>query len=118
MEKPQFEAYVRDNGHNEFLEFYEGLSVKDRDKLFAVIARVQEHGLVVAQKMKWVKRPDKDLFELRSELGNNIQRALYFHVIGSRYIITHGFTKKTQRTPRGEIKHALDIRNEFFRRGG
>ena len=46
-------------------------------------------------------------------MGNNIQRALYFHWKGSRYIITHGFSKKTQKTPRKEILHALAIYKEF-----
>lgn len=30
-----------------------------------------------------------------------------------RYIITHGFTKKTQRTPVNEIKHAKVLKKEF-----
>ena len=30
-----------------------------------------------------------------------------------RYIITHGFTKKTQKTPKREIIHAKQIRREF-----
>ena len=30
-----------------------------------------------------------------------------------RYIITHGFTKKTQKTPKSEIIHAKQIRREF-----
>jgi len=36
-----------------------------------------------------------------------------FHVINNRYIITHGFTKKTQKTPKREIIHAKQIRREF-----
>lgn len=51
--------------------------------------------------------------EIRSKVSSNIQRALYFHVINNRYIITHGFTKKTQKTPRSEIKHARQLKQEF-----
>ena len=36
-----------------------------------------------------------------------------FIVINNRYIITHGFTKKTQKTPKREIIHAKQIRREF-----
>lgn len=113
MEKPKFEFYERPNGHNEFLEFLENLPQKDQEKLMAVIYKVQIHGLLTAIKMKWVKKVDDNIFELRSEVGNNIQRALYFHWKGSRYIITHGFSKKTQKTPRKEILHALAIYKEF-----
>ena len=44
--------------------------------------------------------------EIRLKCPNSIQRALYFHVINNRYIITHGFTKKTQKTPPREIEQA------------
>lgn len=30
-----------------------------------------------------------------------------------QYIITHGFTKKTQKTPVNEIKHAEVLKKEF-----
>ena len=51
--------------------------------------------------------------EIRLKCPNSIQRALYFHVINNRYIITHGFTKETQKTPKREIIHAKQIRREF-----
>lgn len=113
MKKSKFEFYERPNGHNEFLEFLEKLPKKDQDKLLAVIHNVEVHGLLVAGKMKWVKKLEDNLFELRSELGNNIQKALYFHWTDSRFIITHGFSKKSQKTPSKEILRVLEIRREF-----
>ncbi|MDB1687147.1 type II toxin-antitoxin system RelE/ParE family toxin [Enterococcus casseliflavus] len=113
MDKPKFEFYERPNGHNEFIEFFEQLPEKDQKKMLAVIANVEEHGILIAQKMKWVKKLGDNLFELRSGMGGNIQRALYFHWLGSKFIITHGFTKKTQKTPIPEIAKAIEIRKEF-----
>ena len=113
MKKPKFEFYTRLNGHTEFLEFLQTIPIKDKQKLLATIATIQEHGLLVAQRMEWVKKLDDDIFEIRSKVASNIQRALYFHVINERYIITHGFTKKTQKTPQSEIKHAKDLKKEF-----
>ena len=69
--------------------------------------------MLIAQRMEWVKKLDNDIFEIRSKVSSNIQRALYFHVIGDRYIITHGFTKKTQKTPTSEIRHAKELKKEF-----
>ena len=41
----------------------------------------------------------------------------FFEIINhfpiKRYIITHGFTKKTQKTPVNEIKHAEVLKKEF-----
>jgi hypothetical protein len=113
MEKPKFEFYTRPNGHNEFLEFLESLTESDSDKMFSLIHKIQDSGLIVAQYMQWVKKVDKNLYEIRLKCPNSIQRALYFHVINNRYIITHGFTKKMQKTPKREIIHAKQIRREF-----
>lgn len=59
------------------------------------------------------KKIDSDIFEIRSKVSSNIQRALYFHVSNNRYVITHGFTKKTQKTPKSEIQRAKTIKKEF-----
>ena len=47
-------------------------------------------------------------------MSSNIQRALYFHVVGNRYVITHGFTKKTDKTPENEKNRAREIRKKFM----
>lgn len=116
MKKPKFEFYTRKDGHNEFMEFFDSLSVKDQQKLLSVIYKVQENGLLVAQQMKWVKKLDKNLFELRSEYGGNIQRAIYFHATQSRFIVTHGFIKKTQKTPQEKYAMPLKLGQSLRRR--
>ena len=113
MKQPKFEFYTRLNGHNEFIEFLQALPKKDKQKLLATIDVIQEKGLLVEQRMEWVKKLDNDIFEIRSKVSSNIRRALYFHAVDDRYIITHGFTKKTQKTPSSEIKHAKELKKEF-----
>lgn len=113
MKHPKFEFYTRPNGKTEFIEFLQSLPIKDKQKLLATISMVQEQGLMVAQRMEWIKKLDSDIFEIRSKASSNIQRALYFHVVDNRFIITHGFTKKTQKTPATEIKHAKTLKKEF-----
>ena len=114
MKHPKFEFYTRTNGRNEFIEFLQNLPIKDRQKLLATISMIQEQGLLVAQRMEWVKKLDSDIFEIRSKVSSNIQRALYFHVVDDRFIITHGFTKKTQKTPKKEIGRAEDIMKQYL----
>lgn len=110
-----FEFYKRPNGHIEFQEFLDALPIKDQEKLVSVILKTQEFGLLIASKQKWVKSLGDGIFELRSEFAGNIQRGLYFHVQGNRYVITHGFTKKTQKTSSIQIKHAQELRDEFYK---
>ena len=43
-------------------------------------------------------------------------RFIYFFVIGEGVILTHGFVKKTQRTPRSEIDRAKSLREDWGKR--
>ena len=43
------------------------------------------------------------IFELRAKVGTDISRVLYFFYYEGRIVLTHGFIKKTQRTPAGGI---------------
>ena len=65
MEKPKFEFYTRPNGHNEFLEFYSTLPLKDQQKLLATINRIEKDGLLIAQRLELVKKLDYEIYEIR-----------------------------------------------------
>jgi phage-related protein len=56
------------------------------------------------------------IFELRAKVGSDISRVFYFFVIGKRIVLTNGFIKKTQKTPKSEIELAKKYRNEFLNR--
>lgn len=99
MNKITFESYKRKNGHDEFIEWIQKLPKKDSAKLLRIIKETEVNGMLVAQRLKWVKKIDTNLYELRSKVGSNIQRAIYFHVVNGRYVITHGFTKKKRKDP-------------------
>ena len=51
----------------------------------------------------------KDLVEIRSKVGSDISRVLYFFCYDGKIILTNGFVKKTQKTPRIEITRAKKI---------
>ena len=96
-----------------FEEFYNSLPTWDRNKLRATIDMIEEAGIHPAIQLEWVKKLDSEIYEIRSKISSNIQRALYFHVRNNQYIITHGFTKKTPKTPTKEIIKAKQIKEEF-----
>ena len=62
------------------------------------------------------KLSNSGIWEFRAEYENNEYRLLSFwdKTTTSLVIATHGFDKKTQKTPQQEIKHAEKIRNEYY----
>ncbi|MDR0199348.1 MAG: type II toxin-antitoxin system RelE/ParE family toxin [Streptococcaceae bacterium] len=112
--KKAFFDYLSTGEQSDFENFLAQLPLKDRVKVLEMIHKTETYGLEVAIKMKWVKKISKNLYELRSKVSNNIQRAIYFHVIGDYYMITHGFTKKTQKTPRSEIERGERLRMKYL----
>lgn len=58
------------------------------------------------------------IFQLRTQLGNNISRVLYFFYNGQEIILTNGFIKKTQTTPPKEIEKAKKYRKDYLERKG
>ena len=111
--KVEFDYIRNEDGSSEFEDFLDSIPEKDQAKLLAVIKNTEEHGLAVAIKMEWVKKLEDDLYALRSQIGKNIQRAIYFQKVGTHYVIIHGFTKKSQKTPRSEIEHAKNLRATY-----
>ena len=49
-------------------------------------------------------------------MGTNISRVLYFFVVGQKVILTNGFIKKTQKTPKKEITLAKKYREDYIER--
>ena len=61
--------------------------------------------------------PLKDgLFELRTKMGSDITRIIFFFCVGDKAILTNGFLKKTRKTPREEIKLAEKYKKDYERR--
>ncbi len=102
-------------GH-EFKSFLDNLPKKDRAKMVRTIQAISRLGLQIAIRQRYVKKLKTNLYEIRSIQGNNIQRGIYFHLEESNYFITHGFTKKTDKTPQREIDHVKSIRDGKIRR--
>ena len=65
------------------------------------------------------KLADTDIWEFRTYFNKQRYRVLAFwdktQPIDTLIIATHGFVKKTQKTPQKEINKALSIRDLYFR---
>ena len=80
-------------------------------KVFGRIELLEEYG--PRRGMPFSRHLSDGIFELRTVQGNNITRVLYFFIVGQQVILTHGFVKKTQKTPAREIEKAKRIRDEW-----
>lgn len=59
---------------------------------------------------------DDGIMELRAKVGSDISRVLYFFIIGKKAVLTNGFIKKTQKTPKSEIERAKRYRDDYLSR--
>lgn len=106
--------YRKANGEIPVKEFIDSLDIKMAAKVARTITLLQDNGAQL--RFPYSRYLEDGIYELRTEQGNNISRVLYFFVIGNKAILTNGFTKKTQKTPRKEIKLAKSCREDYMLR--
>ena len=94
-------------------EFIGNQEVKMRAKIYRNLLFLEELGNNL--RLPYYRHLDDGIFELRTQLANNITRILYFFVIDKEIIITNGFIKKTQETPPSEIELAKKYRSDYFK---
>ena len=63
-------------------------------------------------------KKNKDLFELRIRFSNDAARIFYFTYRNNKYILLHGFIRKTMKTPGKETERAMKYMEDYIRRSG
>jgi phage-related protein len=56
------------------------------------------------------------IWEGRIHAGSDIFRYFFFFDDGNIVVLTHGFQKKTQKTPQNEIERAEEIKRDYLKR--
>ncbi|MBO0481535.1 type II toxin-antitoxin system RelE/ParE family toxin [Candidatus Enterococcus courvalinii] len=112
MELPKFDW------GDEFEEYLESLTSEENSKMIAMIKAIQENGLQVASRKKWIDKLDKNLYEIRTQTNEVFLRGIYFQVKGNEYWVTHGFNKKKNKTPSKEIARGKSLRRKYQDREG
>lgn len=101
----QVEFYQLSDGSSPALAWFREQEAKVQAKFARIFSLLQEHGTSVG--MPYVRSiTDSKLFEIRVEQDTNIYRIFYFAYTGQRFILLHGFQKKTQKTPKKELEIA------------
>lgn len=114
MQKFEVLFYEKENGQCPVEEFLKKLDVKMRAKMVGLLEILEEKGNVLRE--PYSKHLEDGIFELRSKVGSNITRVLYFFYYQGKIILTNGFVKKVQKTPRTEIQVAKARRAEYIER--
>lgn len=110
------EVYEKEDGEIPFDYFVSQLNPRMRAKLFRDLDILEAFGNELREPLSKPLR--QGIFELRSKVGSDIIRSLYFFFQGRRIIVTNGFVKKDGKTPVAEINKAIEYREDWFRRHG
>lgn len=104
--------YHKSNGECPVQEYLESLPPKLRAKTLRTIMLLEEFGIDL--RMPYSASIGNGIFELRSVVGKDIMRILYFFIEGDTAVLTNGFTKKTKKTPVREIEKANLYRADYY----
>lgn len=108
------EFYSTNEGRSPVKDFMETLPSKLRSKTLRAIRFLREDGNQI--KPPFSMPLGDGLFELRIKFSSDIVRVIYFYLEGKIIVLTNGFIKKQQKTPRNEIELALKRRKLFLER--
>lgn len=114
----QLVFYKKENGKVPVQDFLYSLSPKLRAKAFRDIELLKDMGSELHEPyVKAIKgKENKGLYELRIKFSNDIARIFYFTYFNNRYVLLHGFIKKTMKTPEKEIEQARKYMEDYKRR--
>lgn len=114
MSQSKIHFYKTISGKETILDFLDKLNPPTLAKTRNGIRLLENYGLSLI-KTKWVKKINHQpkLFELRIT-GKKQIRLLFCPIQPNTYLITNVFIKKTKKTPKKEIKTAIQRSLEFL----
>ncbi len=107
--------YRTESGKCPVEEFLDSLAGKQAKKVTWVLRLIQELDVIPKQYFKKLTNTD-DIWEVRIQFGNNIFRILGFFDESKLIILNHAFVKKSQKTPKNDIKIAEQRKTDYLRR--
>ena len=96
-----------------FLDEIENKALKA--KTLRTIKLLEDNGPLLRE--PYSKLIEDGIYELRVKQSSDIVRILYFFYVGRTAILTNGFIKKSQKTPKREIDLAKKYKHEYLSRG-
>ena len=103
------------NGACPVQEYLDTLSSKQAEKVFFVLDLIESLDIVPVKFFKKMEASD-NIWEARIQYGGNIFRLLGFFDDAKLIVLTHGFQKKTQKTPKQHIELAESRKRDYLSR--
>ena len=104
-------SFINDRGDDVPKQYIDHLNEKEESKLINLFEFMLSQGNIYNEEK--FKQLSDDIFEFKSDS----HRILCFIIDGLRpksFVLTHGFKKEKGKTPRKEIKKAVNIKNTIF----
>lgn len=102
------------NGKCPVQEFIDSLPGKVAQKIVWVLKLLEDLEIIPSSYFKKLVGTE-EIWECRIQFGSNAYRIFCFF-IDNTVVLTHGFVKKSQKTPGGEIERAEAYRRDFLKR--
>lgn len=116
MAQFEVEFYRTESNKCPVIDFLDSLDKKMKAKMLLLINVMEEKGNELRE--PYSKPLDSGIFELRAKGGTDVSRILYFFVIGKKIVLTNGFVKKQNKTPKLQIELAKKYRLDYINRYG
>ncbi len=98
---------------NHFWDFYNKQDKKVQDKIDWTVTMIQTTKVVPEKFFKHLTKTN-GIWEIRVSANNGIYRIFCFFDKGNLVVLLSGFQKKTQKTPKTEIKRAERLKKEYY----
>ena len=108
----RIEAYINKSNETLSIDWLEKQSEKCQSKFAVLFDRLANHGKIYNENKFKHLEGSNQIFEFKV----NNTRVFSFFFFGKRVILTHGFIKKSRKTPKREIKRAENFKKEFEQR--
>lgn len=95
-----------------FWEFYHKQNFKIKERINWTIKLIKTVEKVPVKYLKNIK--GTSLYEMRMISGTNIYRIFCFFDKGKVVVVLNGFQKKSQKTPKNEIKLAEKLQKKYY----
>ncbi len=112
----EIEYYVTNRGNCPVKEFVDSLSPEGKARYIFITKLMKDYGINVREPYVKQITGHRKLFEIRLKDRSGISRILYFAHTGRKLVLLHGFTKKTDKTPKKEIETAEQRMKDYIAR--
>ena len=104
--------FVTESGRRPVEEFVDVLSISSQRKFVDVVELLEDFGRSLSP--PYAKYIGNEIFELRFESIEGAVRVLYFFFDSEKAVLTNGFVKKSNKTPKNEKETAIKRRQIYF----